>query len=101
MRTDEEQSRLTGAGARFRAHASGTLGRVLTFVASAALLVVAFTFSLLVLAIVATGGLLVFGYVWWKTRELRRQMREGQPGGRVIEGETIRDVGSQDDDQRR
>ncbi len=56
------------------------------------MLVAAFTLSLLVFALLATIGLLVWGYVWWKTRELRRQMRERPPGGRVIEGETIRDT---------
>jgi len=96
MRTDEERSRLTGNDARFRVHASGLVGKVLTFVAGAVVLVMAFMFSLLVFAVVVTGGLLVWGYLWWRTRELHRQMRERPPGGRVIEGETIRDVESHD-----
>lgn len=96
MRTDEEQPRLIGTDARLSLNASGLLGKVLTFAAGAVLLLVAFMFSLLVFAVVVTGALLVWGYLWWKTRELRRQMRERPPGGRVIEGETIRDVESHD-----
>lgn len=38
--------------------------------------------------------LTVGGYLWWQTRELRRQMRarmqpQPQAGGEVIEGEVI------------
>ena len=91
MQTDEEQSTLTGSDARFSANAPSLPVKVLTFASAAVLLVVAFMFSLLVFAILATGGLLAWGYLWWKTRELRRQMREQPPSGRVIEGEAIRD----------
>ena len=100
MQTDEERSTLTGSNARFSTNASGLLGKVLTFASAAVLLVVAFMFSLLVFAILVTVGLLVWGYLWWKTRELRRQMRERPPGGRVIEGEAIRDDESHDKVER-
>ena len=55
------------------------------------MLVVAFMVSLLFFAIVAAAVLVIGGYLWWKTRELRKQMRERPPGGRVIDGEVIRD----------
>jgi hypothetical protein len=100
MRIDEERSRLTASGARFRVRAPGLLGKVLTFAAGAVLVVAAFMVSLLVVAVVLTSGLLVGGYLWWKTRELRKQMRERQPSGRVIEAEVIRDVESHDGVQR-
>jgi len=96
MQTDEERSTLTESDARFSTNASGLPAKVLTFASAAVLLVVAFMFSLLVFAILVTVGLLVWGYLWWKTRELRRQMRERPPGGRVIEGEAIRDDESHD-----
>lgn len=101
MNSDVERPRLAAGSARFRQPASGLLGKVLTFAAGAAMLVLAFTFSLLVLSIVVTGGLLVWGYLWWTTRELRKQMRQmgmrERPGeGRVFEGEAIRDVGPDD-----
>ena len=57
----------------------------------ALLLVAAFTFSLVLFAVLVVVGLLVWTYLWWKTRALRKQMRERPPGGRVIEGEVIRD----------
>lgn len=104
MGTDEKQSRLTGNGAPFRAHSRGLLGRLLMFTAGAVLLVAVFMASLLLFAVVLMGGLLVGGYLWWKTRDLRRQMREqmrARPtGGRVIEGDAIRDVGSDDEGRR-
>lgn len=82
--------------------APGWMGRLLSFAAGAVLLVVAFMASLLVFALVVAVALVVGVYLWWKTRELRRQVREMQqpaPGGRVIEGDAIRDVGSEDGDR--
>jgi membrane protein implicated in regulation of membrane protease activity len=71
-------------------------------------LVLGFTFSLVLFAVLAVVGLGVWGYVMWKTRELRRVMREqaeaqargmgGMGGmgearedgrGHVIEGEAV------------
>jgi hypothetical protein len=52
------------------------------------------------LAVLVAVGLLGVGYLWWKTRDLRRQMRERPPGGRVIEGEVIRDTASRDEIRR-
>jgi Flp pilus assembly protein TadB len=89
MAPDEEQARLTGSSLR----RPGFLGKLLAAVAGAVLLVSAFMVSLLVFAVALAGALLLVGYVWWKTRDLRRQMRERPPGGHVIEGEVIRDDG--------
>jgi hypothetical protein len=100
MLTNDEQFRLSGNGPRFRAPATGLLGKILTAVASAAVLVVAFMLSLLIFATVAAIALLIGGYLWWKTRALRRQMHERSPGGRVIDGEVLRDVESRDTIQR-
>jgi hypothetical protein len=50
-------------------------------------------FSVLLFAVVATVGVVAWGYLWWRTRELRRRMRAHPPGGGVvIEGEVIREV---------
>ena len=100
MLTNNEQFRLTGNGQRVRAPASGFLGKILTTVASAAVLVMAFMASLLIFVAVAAIGLTFGGDLWWKTRALRRQPRERSPGGRVIDGEVIRDVEPQDTIQR-
>lgn len=72
----------------------GPLGKLLAFILSTALLVLAFMFSLAALAVVAVAGTLFAGWLWWKTRSLRKQMRAAKPGsyqgGNVIEGEVIR-----------
>jgi len=100
----EERLRLAGGDASRRVHAPGFLGKVVTIAVGAVLLVAVFTFSLLVFAIVVTGGLLVLGYLWWKTRDLRKQirqqMRERRPSERVIEGEVIREASCDDAHQR-
>ncbi len=81
-----------GGSPRLRAPRSGLLGKLLAMVASAAALVVAFTLSLLIFAVIAAIALVALGYLWWKTRALRRQLRDHPPGGRVIDGEVIRDT---------
>ncbi len=50
--------------------------------------VVSVTFIVIGLAVVLTFG----GYLWWQTRDLRKQLRarmQPQPGGEIIEGEVI------------
>lgn len=78
----------------------GLLAKLLAFLLSAALFVLAFMFSVVALAVVAVVGLGVAGWFWWKTRALRRQMREQgnmyssgrtKTDGQIIEGEIIRE----------
>lgn len=78
----------------------GILAKLLAFLLSAALFVLAFMFSVVALAVVAVVGLGVAGWFWWKTRALRRQMREqgsmasagrAQADGEIIEGEVVRE----------
>ena len=65
------------------------LRNVLALLTSAIVLILGFMFSVVVLAVVAVLGLAVWGYVWWKTRKLRRAMREQAAAGQVIDGEAI------------
>ena len=85
----------------------GLLGKLAAALVGAMLLVLGFMFSVVLLSIVAVVGLGVFGYFWWKTRELRKVLREQhaaqqaaqqtyaeratgeQAGGHIIEGEVI------------
>ena len=90
MLTNDEL-RLPGNGPHLRAQRPGLLGRILTTVAGIVVIVGAFAVSLVVFAAVAAATLVVGSYLWWKTRSLRRRMREQPPGGRIIEGEVIRD----------
>jgi hypothetical protein len=64
----------------------GLLGRVAAAIVGAIALVVAFMFSVVALAVVS-----VIIVMWWKTRDLRRHLRENPPGGRVIDGDSSRD----------
>lgn len=91
MRVDKEWSRLTGSNARFHLHSSNWLSKAVALAMSAVLLVLAFMLSVLVFTVLAMGGLLVWGYLWWRTRGLRKQMRERPSGGHVIEGTVIRE----------
>lgn len=50
----------------------GPLAKLLAFVLSAAFLVLAFMFSLVALAVVAVLGIVVGGWLWWRTRKLRQ-----------------------------
>ncbi len=67
------------------------LGRVAAAIVGTIALVVAFMFSVVALAIVAVIIVIAVGYLWWKTRDLRRHLRENPPGGRVIDGYSLRD----------
>ena len=62
---------------------------VLALLTGAILLILGFLFSVVVLAVIAVLGLAVWGYLWWKTRKLRRTMQEHVPDGRVIDGEAV------------
>lgn len=76
--------------------------KLLAFLVSAALLVFAFMFSLVALAVAAVGGLLLAGWLWWKTRAVRKQMaaaratgaftRSESFEGTIIEGEVVRET---------
>jgi hypothetical protein len=98
MLTSDGQPKLTGNDPPFRAPASGFLRQILTAVVSIAVLVAAFALSLVIFAALAAIALIAGGYVWWRTRALRRQMRERPPGGRVIDGEVMRDSSTTDPD---
>ena len=66
----------------------------LVVLGGALILASAFVLSLVFLSIGLAVVLVFGGYLWWKTRELRRQMRaqmqaQSQPAGQIIEGEVI------------
>ena len=89
------------------------LGKFLTAVVGLLTLAAAFMFSLVFVAVIIVAGLIAWGYFWWKTRALRRLLRDqAQAGaspfgqatengvsteGEIIEGESVRVA----EDQRR
>ena len=85
----------------------GPLAQLLTVLGGALVLGAAFMFSLVFFAVLAIAGLIFWLYFMWKTRALRRQMREQldaertvqasgsaspPPAGDIIEGEAVRVV---------
>lgn len=83
----------------------GLLQKIGAIAAAAVIFGLALTFSVIFFAVVVAAGVLIWGYVWWKTRDLRKAMRANQahagasaprgpkPGqGIVIEGEIVREV---------
>jgi O-antigen/teichoic acid export membrane protein len=68
---------------------SGPLGKLFALLAGVVLLIVGFMFSMVILAVVAVVGIAVWAYLWWKTRDLRKAMRERPPGGHVVDGEAV------------
>lgn len=76
----------------FLTRETGPLKKLVTLISGVVLLLLGLMFSVVVLVGVVVVGLLVLGYLWWKTREIRRVMREApvnRQGGDVIEGEAV------------
>ena len=72
------------------------LGKLLALVAGVILLVLGFMFSLVLLSVFVASALTLGAWFFWKTRHVRKAMREaaatrGPPptGGEVIEGEAV------------
>ena len=92
MQSNERQFRTPwNSGALKAPGGSGLLGRVMTGVASIVVLMVAFILSFVIFAAVAGISLIAAGYIWWRTRALRRHVREHSRAGRIIEGQVIPD----------
>jgi Flp pilus assembly protein TadB len=91
-----EQNRFQTA---FSAAPASLAGRLLGFAGAVIAAVLAFMFSIAALAVVAVVGTLLGGWLWWKTRAVRRQMHDAMqaqaqqrpPGGHIIEGEVVRE----------
>ena len=95
MHLDEPRARIGYRGGAISQAKQFAL-KGLVILGGALMLASAFVVSLVFVAIGLAVVLTVGGYLWWKTRELRRQMRarmqeQSQPwsGGNVIEGEVI------------
>jgi hypothetical protein len=91
---EEQQQRIRELHAALSRRPQTMLGKLATFAAGASVVALALMFSLVALAVIAVGGTIAGTWLWWKTRDVRKQMREQaerQPGGGyIIEGEAIR-----------
>lgn len=61
------------------------LQRVVGLVVGIALLIAAFIFASVIFAVAAVLALIIWGWLMWRTRHLRREMERAE--GSVIEGE--------------
>lgn len=73
---------------------AGFLQKLVTTLLAIALLILGFMFSLVLLCVLAVAGLIAWGYFFWKTRALRKAIKEAavqeaSSDGQVIEGEAI------------
>ena len=85
------------------ANPPGPLRRLIGVVVTVAILGLVLMFSAALLVVVAIVGAIALGYLWWKTRAVRKQMRDLQvqaaqraamaSNDAVFEGEVIRVVG--------
>lgn len=100
----QQHTRLSSGSTHYRVYApTSLLGKVVATVLGGVAVVTALVFSLVFVAIVLVGGLVLGGYLWWRTRDLRKRVREQQelraqagfpppePQGRIIEGEAVRE----------
>jgi O-antigen/teichoic acid export membrane protein len=81
------------------------LRKLAAFVVTAGLVGLALMFSVVLLAIILVVATIAWGYLWWKSRELRKRMRDFQSQAMareqradddgVFEGEVIRVVDPQ------
>jgi O-antigen/teichoic acid export membrane protein len=93
MHLDEPRARIGHRGTAI-SRAKNLALKALVVMGGTLMLASAFVLSVVFLAIGLAVVLAVGGYLWWQTRELRRQMRarmqERPPfAGEVIEGEVI------------
>jgi len=80
---------------------SGWFSRLLAVVVGTIMLVAAALVSVVLLAVLFGVGAVVFGYLWWKTRALRRQAREFGDDGRTVDVEVVPKESSDDDSTKR
>jgi 4-hydroxybenzoate polyprenyltransferase len=95
MQLDEPRERIGYRGSAV-SRAKVLAAKALVVLGGTLVLASAFVLSFVFLAIGLAVVVIVGGYLWWKTRDLRRQIRAGmreqsQPrsAGDVIEGEVI------------
>lgn len=76
---------------RFPYTPASPLQKVVSAVIGLALLALGLMFSVVLIAVLVVAGLAAWAYLWWKTRNLRRILRERQApaaaNDRIFEGE--------------
>ena len=88
-------------------NSSSPLRKLVALIMTVALVGLVLMFSAVLLVIITIVGAIAWAYLWWKTRELRKQMRDFVPREAereykesdvgVVEGEVIRVVDTQNE----
>lgn len=100
MHTDKRRKDFFEQFSRSRREPRTLLQRVVAVAVAIGVFTLALMFSVVLFAVVLSVGAVAWGWLWWKSRDLRRQMRENPPGGVVIEGEVIREVDAREERER-
>jgi hypothetical protein len=111
MHTGRPRFRIRYTGSRTNAPALGWFGKIVAFAAAGVLVTATLVFSVVLFAALLAFGLIAGGYIWWKTRALRKHMRAQfeamqarspvkPEAGDVIEGEFTRAPAGSRDAQR-
>ncbi|SMG53185.1 hypothetical protein [Paraburkholderia susongensis] len=95
MQFDKQQERLRQSGTTMHPGPRSLLAKVLAVVVGAGLLVVGFAVSLVMLAVVLGAGIVIGGFVWWKTRDLRKQLREQAMRAQEMHQQQVRERAGQ------
>ena len=94
MQSHDEIPKLGGSRKHYQAHAEGWPAALLGIVVGAVALVLAVMFSLVLLPVLLGAGMAGGGYLWWRTRKLRKVLRDEQVRRRAtrereVEGELL------------
>lgn len=99
MPINQDPSQL-GYRGNIRSRAHNLIVKTLAVAGAGVMLVSAVVVSVVFFAVALAALIAVGGYLWWKTRHLRKQMRTHRAHGEVIEGVVIRDADIQQPPKR-
>ncbi|MET0165853.1 MAG: hypothetical protein ABW318_12740 [Vicinamibacterales bacterium] len=94
MSSPDEIPKLGASRRHYQVQVEGWPATLLGIVVGAVALVLAVMFSLVLLPALLGAGMVGGGYLWWRTRKLRKVLREEQvrrraTGEREVEGERL------------
>lgn len=95
MQFDKQQEKLGQSGATMRHGPPSLLAKVLAVIVGAGLLVVGFAVSLVIFAVVLGACIVIGGVVWWKTRDLRKRLREQAMRAQQMHEQQVRERAGQ------
>jgi Flp pilus assembly protein TadB len=95
MEFDRQQETPRRVGSAMPPGPPSLLAKILAVVIGAALLVVGFAVSLVMLVVVLGAVIVIGGVVWWKTRDLRKRLREQAMQAQQMHEEQVRERAGQ------